>query len=132
MQVTTRSALSVPVLSSISPARMALGTAPNTKCTVTGFSPTLWPAKPFRISRFLVLRSRSGVGSVAGGVTPTALGSVTDTARASRPHLGQFVFGDRGFPGPARADHKDVGERRRGNRGTRLRHDVAFRHLVGA
>src|SRR5260370_22317290 len=90
MQVTTRSAGSLPPItelgvSSTSPGLNATGAAWKRKCTVTGLVPALLLAKPRRMSRFLALRNRAGVGSEEGGVASSPFVSVTATARDSLP-----------------------------------------------
>ena len=102
MQVTTRSAFTVPVDSSISPGRIATGTAPKRKCTASGLSPGPCPANPLKISRFLVLRNRSGVGSPAGGATSSPSACARATARPRRPISASSLLVKEACSGPRR------------------------------
>ncbi len=107
MQVTTRSTGSLPPIgelgvSSTTPGLNATGAAWNRKCTVTGLMPALLLAKPRRMSRFLVLRRRSGVGSDAGGAASSPFASVTATARDSRPISASSLLVKEACSGPRR------------------------------
>ena len=77
------------------------------------------------------MRSRSGVGSLFGGSTSSAVWIDHRDGARQPAHLGQLVVGEGGVLRSAPADDGDVGDRRCSDRRSGLRHDVALGHLVG-